>query len=197
VFAKLLGAAFGGKATVASGLLILASALVTGGAVSTDAAPESDETLAAPVEIAFSPAPQRATTRTPEPPRKADAPPSPSSPPATCVADAGARESALRTVRAAFATSQAALDRLGIERTGAKAAAALDHADTMLANVSRTAEDLVSKAGSCAADVREVSDRAVHAMEMIVDLARSATAPTPTPTPRPTFRKSEPTKKHR
>jgi len=193
VFVKLFGALFGAKTTAVSAALILAGALVTG--TSGDAEPvlENDDPAPAPTLgaslLAVVPAPARAAgpSRSPEPSPS----PAPSAAAASCVADAQTRDAALRTIGATLASSRAALDRLNSERDGARSGETLDRADTMLVNVDRAAEDLVSKVGACAADVREVSDRAVHAMEMIVDLARSATAPTPTPrvTPKPTHRR--------
>jgi hypothetical protein len=195
---RLLGALFGAKATFLSGALLVAGALVSSPVPGTDASRDGDvspEIVAALVSLAPEALPAQAPepARRPEPTRTPE--PAPASSPAACVADQQVRAASLETIRAAFATSHAALDQLGAERSGSKATAALDHADTMLASVDRTAEDLVTARASCAADVREVAVRAVHAMDMIVDLAKSATAPTPTP--KPTFRKPEPTKKHR
>jgi len=191
VFAKLLGALFGAKATAVSAALILAGALVTG--TSGDAEPvlENDDPAPAPALGASLPTVVPAPARAAEPSGRPEASPAPSTAAASCAADAQTRDAALRTIGATLASSRAALDRLNSERDGARSGETLDRADTMLVNVDRAAEDLVSKVGACAADVREVSDRAVHAMEMIVDLARSATAPTPTPrvTPKPTHRR--------
>ena len=199
MLARLLGALFGAKANVLAGALLVAGALVSSPVPGTDASPDSDlppEIMAAIVSVAPSAGPAQAfvPARSPEPSRTGEPAALPPSP-AACVADQQVRAASLDTIRAAFAVSNDALDRLGAERTGSKATAALDHANTMLATVDRTAEDLVNARASCVADVREVTVRAVHAMDMIVDLAKSATAPTPTPKPTP--RKPEPTKKHR
>jgi hypothetical protein len=202
MLARLLGALFGTKATAVGGALLVASALVTSSAQSTDASPDADpfaEVVAAVVSAPPSPAPFSvpAITRAPEAVRMDPAAPpataaSPS--PAACVVDAQARDTSLERIRSAFASSRASLDRIAADRTRARSAATLERASTMLSGVDRAAEELVSGAAACAADIREVTDRTVHAMEMIVDLARSAT--TPTPTPQPT-KKPEPTKKHR
>ena len=188
---------FRSKATAVSGALIVAGALVTSSVQSTDAALDAagpDPVAAVFVSSAPPATPTRPALSSPRPeapaaPMSAGAAPAP----AVCAADPQVRDASLQTIRSAFANAHSALDRLGSDRTGIRAAETLGRAGTMLANVDRTAEDLVATAGSCAADAREITDRAVHAMEMIVDLAQSATAPTPTP--RPT-RKPEPTKKH-
>src|SRR5438477_3185143 len=149
MLARLLGALFGAKANVLAGALLVAGALVTNPAQSTDASPDGDlppEIVAAIVSVAPEALPARAPepARSPEPSRTREPATLPASP-AACVADQQVRATSLQTIRAAFAVSNDALDRLGAERTGSMAtAAALDHANTMLATVDRTAEDLVN-----------------------------------------------------
>ena len=186
MLARLLGAAFGGKATVASGVLLLAGALITNTGAGPEASPGPEDQVPV-VAAALLPVAAPTPTRAPEPSRKAEVVPAPTASPAACVNDAQARDGALQALRGTLAASRAALERLGSQRSGSRATEALDRAGAMLANIDRTAEDLVSNA-RCAGDVREVTERATHAMDMIVDLAKSATAPTPTPSPRVTAR---------
>jgi hypothetical protein len=183
MLARLLGVAFGAKATALSGALIVASAILTSATPGADVAPAAEpaQLPLAALSVAAPPAPR---TPVAESSRK----PEPTSPPtplavSACTSDPQAQRDALAAIRSAYSSAQAALDRLGSERTSSRAAEALDRADGMLTNIDRAAEDLAARGGACAADVREVTARTTHAMEMIVDLAKSATAPTPTPQP--------------
>jgi hypothetical protein len=180
VLAKLLGALFGAKATAATAALILAGALVSGASQSDE--PAAADELPPPVLTVITPAViAPAATRAPEPTRAAATAAPPAATASTsCTVDARARDAALATIRASFDSSRAALVRLGGERTTLQAATTMDRADAMLAKVDRAAEQIVA-GPLCAAEVRDVTERTAHAMEMIVDLARSATAPTPTP----------------
>ena len=208
--ARLLGGMFGLKATVLSGALVVASAVATGSVPSTDAVVPAGPDLVAenassvreesmPAAPAQGAAPV-AAPHTVDVPRAAEPSTVPGLTPVLCAADAQVRDASLAKIRSSFASAHSALAQLGLERRSAKATTTIERAGTMLANVDRTAEELVGTSVSCAADLHEVSDRAVHAMEMIVDLAKTATAPTPTPVPTkkpiPT-KKPEPTPKKR
>ena len=196
MFAKVLGAMFGAKATVVSGAILVAGALVSASAPSIEAAPQRDEPRLPELEQVLVALPSMAPSPAPESPVSpvATTAPSVAAIAVACTVDATTRGASLETIRSAFASSHSSLGRIAVDRTRPKAAETLQRATTMLASVDRTAEELVSSSATCAADVRDVTDRAVHAMGMIVELARTATAPTPTPQP---TKKPEPTKKKR
>lgn len=109
----------------------------------------------------------------------------------SCAAGATARAKARERVAAALATHRAALDEVRATPRSDRALEALEKADAMLREIAEKADHALAEMCD---EVGVVADRAVAAMETVVNLARSAATATPTPTTRPS-EKPRPTEK--
>lgn len=201
---KLLELLVGAKAGAATGVLLLAGALVgvtSANGVTTIVLDEATPTPTASASPSASPTPTptAAPSGSPTPSPSASASPTPSpdvsGEPASCAAaDAQASADARQRVQSAFSTYHVALEQL---RSGAhgRLSDALRKADAMLRAIDRKADETIRElacpetaaspaSGTALDQMNEVADRAVAAMQTVYNAAQAlASGATPSPLP--------------
>lgn len=189
MFEKLLEILVAAKSGALSGVLIVAGAVVTvtaGGGVTTVTLDEPSPTPSLEAPAAVEPEPLE--TEEEDPDETADEPRERDGreerlargPDASCQDGEAARTEARERVASAFVQYRNALDELREQHRSARAVETLTKAETMLREIADKTDLILAELSECGRS--HVADRAIAAMETVVNLAKSAATATPKPT---------------